>query len=576
MGKINILSEHVANVIAAGEVINSPFNVVKELVENALDAKANKIEVRIINGGKTSIVVNDNGTGMDEEDIKKSFIRHATSKIQDEKDLFFITSFGFRGEALPSIAAVSKIKLTSSIDGINGYTMEIEGGKQVDFYKQTAAKGTSVSVSNLFYNTPARFKHLKSVEYENASIINLISKIAYIESKVAIKLVIDGKTILNTLGKGSQINVIAETLGNNVAANMIDFEYANSDYKIYGHLSKVSVYRTNKNYITVFCNKRIIKSYILTKAITDAYLSNVPEKHYPIVFINIDMDPSIIDVNIHPTKEQIKMAGEMELFKILSNEIEKKLHETIFVLSAKSSNQDIQTKRVREQLDNIPTIKEQNNLQNAEKEQSTPTNLFNYDSNAIREYLQVICQLNDTYILATSSKGYYLIDQHAAQERYNYEQFLNIFTSKNVPRTSSLIPIISELSIDKYNQVISNIHRIEDLGFEINMLSNNSVSLESYPYIFNEVELDSFFNDLLETVIENKENSISNLLIDKLARLACRKSIKANKKLDINEMQEIVNKLLKCNKPETCPHGRPTMIYYAYEEIDRAFKRKGF
>lgn len=565
MSVIKIMDEILSNKIAAGEVVERCVSVVKELVENSIDASSKKIKIELKESGIKEIKVTDDGTGMDREDAINAFGRHATSKLLNEDDLFRIDTLGFRGEALPSIASVSEVILKTSTGDI-GTEVTIKGGKLINESKTDSRKGTIITVKNIFYNTPARLKHLKSIYAELAVITDYVDKMALANPSISFSLYNDSKLLFNTDGSNDLLKVINEVYGLNVSKKMIKIEASDDEYDIEGYISYPEVTKSNRNHITTFVNGRLVKNYELIKAINDSYHTYKPEDKYPIVVLNIKVDFSLVDVNIHPTKQDIKFGKIEELKSLLSISIKEALNKTLLIpeVNTKVEDKTIEYEDIKLSLEDISV----NETHNEESKEVLITN------NKIDiPMIYPIGLAKGTYIIAQNELGIYLIDQHAANERINYEYYLKKVPS-NKDVQNMIIPITIELTKKEYIIVKENINILEDLGFEVEEFGENSLIFRSHPVWLKQDYEEESIKRLLDLIVLiekdfNKEKFMENIAIT----MSCKLSIKANENISLDEMELLIKKLRACDNPYTCPHGRPTIISFTNYELEKLFKR---
>lgn len=573
MSKIHLMDEILANKIAAGEVVEKCVSVVKELVENSIDAKASIIKVELKDAGTQLIKVTDNGIGMDEEDSLMAFQRHATSKIIDESDLYRISTLGFRGEALPSIASVSNVTLKTCSKNI-GTIVNISGGKVLSVTKGDARIGTIIEIKNLFYNTPARLKHIKSLYSELANITEYMNKIAFSHPNIKFTLTNNDNKILETDGRGDLLKTIKDIYGLEVAKKMYKVKSNLDDYEIEGYISYPSVNRSNKNHMITIVNGRVVKNYDLNRTINDSYHSYKPDNRYPIVVININVDPSLIDVNIHPTKMDIKFSKMNELLdeistmikntigtknlipKVTAPVVEKKHYEQFVLDFNKKEEVYEQELFVNEDL----TIKEEVEDEKKELEAMYPVGI-----------------VHGTYIICQNELGMYLIDQHAAKERINYEIYKEKLGNPKKDSLPLLFPITIEYPSNEFIILKENFEFIRSLNIDINEFGINSIIIKSHPTWLPKGHEEEAIKKILDLIINIEKNFTIEKFNEKLATtLACKMSIKANTNITIEEMERLISDLRKCDNPYNCPHGRPTIIFYSTYELEKLFKRSGF
>ena len=592
MAVIRVMDELLANKIAAGEVVEKCASVVKELVENSIDAESNEIKIDLIDAGTKEIKVTDNGIGMEKDDAVLAFQRHATSKLKTEDDLYHIETLGFRGEALASIASVSKITLKTCKNEV-GTTVEIHGGKIISVENSDARTGTSISVRELFDNTPARLKHLKSLYTELANITDYINKLALSHPDIRFVLTNNETTILNTDGRGNLLKTINDIYGINVAKKMLNVSAENRDYMITGYISLPEIHRSNRNAMVILVNGRIVRNQELNRVINDAYHAYKPDNRYPVVVLNIEVDPSLVDVNIHPTKMDIKFSNMEDLCKLITTMIKDKitgrnLIPIIKELPKKANKDDIQenlnlTRETKIQTDLFEENKEAEGLFE-EQELIINTDLIKEEETPYEEHkieplpeLYPVGLVHGTYIVCQNELGMYLIDEHAAKERINYEEFLEKLGRPSQDRISLLFPITIELSTSDYVILKENMHILEENNIEAEEFGVNSIIIKAHPTWIPRGFEEKVLNNLVEQVIQKqKDFRIEKFNEEAIKMLSCKMAIKANTNMSLEEMENIINDLRKCKNPYNCCHGRPSIIFYSRAELDKMFKRSGF
>ena len=587
------MNEVLANKIAAGEVIERVSSVVKELVENSIDANAKSIKIDLIDSGIKSLSVTDDGVGMDREDAKLAFSRHATSKLLKDDDLFFINTLGFRGEALPSIASVSKVRLKTSTGGV-GTEIIINGGKLISVNDSDARRGTLFTVSDLFYNTPARLKYLKSDSTELSSIVMYIEKLSLAHPEIKFNLTNNGKEIVSTSGSGNLLKTIHEIYGYVVSSNMISINASNEDYDIYGYVCKPSVLKSNRNHMTTIVNGRIVKNIELNKVINDAYYTYKPDIKYPVVILSINTDPTIIDVNIHPTKQDIKFSKMDELKKLVYETIKESLYKALLIPKIEVKEVKNNNEIVIPKVDNIDNeVIEYNEVPEyvINKDLSVKDEQVKFDfkkvSNEVLENSESIvhnekikklelypCGLvMGTYIVCENDNNMFLIDQHAAQERVNYERYLKYLREKEIHKTDMLIPYTIELTPSDYIKFMERSNVLTEMGFDIEEFGLNTIVVKSHPTWL----LSGYENESIQRLVElviNDYNIDRIKFYDNISKtLACKMSVKGNTRINMEQMQSIIDDLVLCDNPYNCPHGRPTIITFTKYELERMFKR---
>jgi len=592
MSKIKIMSENLANKIAAGEVVEKCASVVKELVENSIDAKSTEIKIDLINGGLKSIKISDNGIGMEPEDALLAFERHATSKLTREDDLFFINTLGFRGEALPSIASVSEVNLLTCSDNIGTHIVK-KGGKLITNEPVGKNRGTEITISDLFYNTPARLKYLKSEQYELANSVSFIEKLALAKPEIKFTLTNNEKVLVKTSGSNNLLKAINEIYGMNIASKMLEIKAMNDDFTISGYICKPEILKNNRNYMNVFVNGRIIKNYDINKAINDAYYNYKPDKKFPIVVINIETDPTLIDVNIHPTKQDIKIAKYNDLYTLILDTIEEVLKKNLLVQDAllrlpeanETKQEVLKTREIEEDyLSLLPksineALKTEENKKEEKKvEKTTVQTKLSFQEEINKDFkklnLHPIGQIHATFIVAQNEDGMYLIDQHAADERINYEKVKKEFAEKEFVQVPMLIPITIEFPTSDFLIIKENLEYLKELGFDIQEFGLNTININAHPsWIKNEYS-DETIKSVMDMIIHEK-NKFDRLKFEErlIQTTACKMSVKANTPLSIESMENLLKRLEECDNPYNCAHGRPSIMNFNNYELDRMFKR---
>lgn len=578
MTKIRVMSENLANKIAAGEVVEKCASVLKELVENSIDAGASNIKVVLKDGGLKEISVIDNGIGMDKEDATLAFYRHATSKIYKDDDLYFIETLGFRGEALASIASVSEVELITCNKNV-GTFVHIKGGETLNVSDAPLRTGTEIHVTNLFYNTPARLKYLKSEVTELNNCTSFIEKLALSKPNIAFSLSNNGKMIVKTSGSNNLLKTIHEIYGLNVSSNMLELKCSSDDFSVTGYVSKPSILKKNRNHFNTFVNGRIVKNIEINRAINDAYNTYKHEGFYPIVVINIETDPTLVDVNIHPTKQDIKMSKMEVLTDLLYQNIKKVLYNNLLIPNAimdednnkikdnfidLSINSDIETK---EESDNYTIV--QTSLDIGSKNIEP---VKNEEFKSLKLY--PVGQVHGTYIIAENEDGMFILDQHAAHERVNYEMITKMFQEERVSIIDMLVPMKFELSTSDYLAFMDKKSILEELGFKIEEFGINTVIIKSHPtWLKSNYEGDNL-KYIIDLVIDSSKNFNKDKFLDSLAKMvSCKMSVKANEHLSMIEMEKLLDDLVKCDNPYNCCHGRPSIMKFTNYELEKMFRR---
>lgn len=582
MSKIHIMDEQLSNKIAAGEVVEKCASVVKELIENSIDAGSTDIKIELLESGTRMIKVTDNGSGMDKDDALLCFQSHATSKIKNEDDLFNINTLGFRGEALPSIASVSNIIITTC-DGIDSVTYKLEAGKLIDTSSSDLRKGTIIEVRDLFYNTPARLKYLNSLYTELSNITECINKAALSNTNIRFTLINDGKIITKTDGRGELLKTINDIYGVKVAKKMLRVSGETDDYTIYGYISLPEITKSNRNHIITIVNGRVVRNSELNRVINDAYHKYKFDNRYPVVVLNINVDSSLIDVNVHPSKMDIKFSNFDDLKSLVFDEIKNTLNNHF--LAPTIDNTMIKVDSVVEKID----IEEKHEVKEYVLDFSTSEdiikeeeNTYNYQPTDIEEekekrefpVLEPIGQVLGVYIVCHSEKGMYLIDQHAADERVNYEKYKKLMKNPTKDTISMLFPINIEYSKDEFLILKENLDIIKNIGINIEEFGESSFIVREHPIWFKEGLEEIFIRNILEKVIVMNKNFDLERFNDSIsALLACKASVKAGDRLSLEEINALIEKLKMCENPFNCAHGRPTIIHYPKYELDKLFKR---
>ena len=551
MANIKILDENVSNIIAAGEVVENPASMVKELLENSLDANAKNIFISVEDGG-TYVKIVDDGVGMEISDIYLSIERHATSKLRTKEDIFNLNTFGFRGEALASISAVSKMTLTSKTNDMKiGHRIIVLGGNILKTIDTACKTGTTIEIRDLFYNTPARKKFLKKEQTESNNIKDIVSKIALANYNVAIKLEINGKLSISTSGNGME-NTIFEIFGKNIFKNLKKFEY--------GYLGTEEIFRGSKNYIYTYVNSRYCKSNLIERAVIDGYYTKLMKNKYPFAIIFYDVNPSEIDVNVHPSKKIIKFSDDKIVYKQIRTAIEDFFYKddrktwtpTSYTEKTKSIN-------VSENVisDNTKNTYIQSLFSNVEEDKSLD--------------FEILAQVFDTYIVVKNKESIDFYDQHALHERIRYEELKKRYTENKMTSKKLLIPEIVEFTTSDKDVIINNIDIFKDFGFDIDEISEKEIVVREVP----DFELRNTTQNIIKAIIDSLSHNyeIKDIREKIIISMACRSAIMAGQKLKIEEMNALVKKIHEINK-FNCPHGRPVISKITKEYLDKLAKRK--
>ena len=590
MGKIEIMDHALANQIAAGEVVERPASVIKELVENAIDAHAKNIQVTIFNAGRTKMTVEDDGEGMDRDDAILAFKRHATSKLKKTLDLFRIKTLGFRGEALPSIASVSKLTLVTSTGSGVGTKIILEDEEEI-VSDASLRKGTIVTVEELFYNTPARLKYLKTDYTENAASVEIMSRLALAHPDIAFTFSIDDRIQFSTTGRGELLEVIMQIYGLGVASKMIDFHLNHHDFSISGYLGKAELAKSNRYYIITLLNGRNVYMPKVQAAIIDAYNDFIPLTRYPFVILNLSIDPSLVDVNVHPSKREVRFSKELELRLSLLEHLPKRLRQSNLIVDVDTS------KKVVETPEDDPVEQLQLSFDAPENKASFITSEIQtiltgdfHDSDVTKKEsypvegsekdqkitLRAVAQMHQTYIIADDGEGgFYLVDQHAANERIHYEEFQKVLLNR-LSLTEPLIPqVIHVHPSDMLRLSKEKLAMLSEIGIELEPFGLNTFKVTRVPLWTKEYDEKIYIEDVLDQLLHGDKLDLAKLRTHAIATMACKASIKANDYLSLQEMQYLLDQLMVCDNPFACPHGRPTVIHYTKYELEKLFKRTG-
>ena len=631
MAKIIQLSDDLSNKIAAGEVVERPASVVKELVENAIDASSTVIEIDVEEAGLSSIRIIDNGMGIDAEDCKLAFQRHATSKIKDENDLFRVRTLGFRGEALPSIASVSHLEMKTSTGEGAGTHLALQGGKIISEKKTSGRRGTEIVVTNLFYNTPARLKYMKTVHTELGNISDVVNRIALAHPEVSIRLRHQGKVLLQTNGNGDVRHVLAAIYGTAVAKKMLPLHVQSLDFEVKGYISLPEVTRASRNYMSSVVNGRYVKHFPLVKAIHEGYHTLLPIGRHPITFIEMKMDPILVDVNVHPSKLEVRLSKEQELHELIKQGIKDVFQKQQLIPSASVPKKAPMTAVKNEQqslsFDSKQTMKSrmetpvsyepdslesavyetsQNDTYGVREPESTEATLpasseetFDHvyveESAASHEQhdevileeseaqhqaeservpvMYPIGQMHGTYILAQNERGLYIIDQHAAQERIKYEYFREKVGDIEQEVQEMLVPLTFHYSKNDLLIIEEHIDILAKVGVFLEPFGSGSYIVRSHPQWFPKGEEAELIEEIIQQVLDEKRVDIKKLREEAAIMMSCKGSIKANRHLRHDEIKALLDELRQTQDPFTCPHGRPIMIHHSTYEMEKMFKR---
>ncbi|MGE6631515.1 DNA mismatch repair endonuclease MutL [Bacillus sp. NPDC077027] len=627
MAKIIQLSDDLSNKIAAGEVVERPASVVKELLENAIDANSTAIEIDVEEAGLSSIRMIDNGDGIDADDCKLAFQRHATSKIKDENDLFRVRTLGFRGEALPSIASVSHLEMKTSTGEGAGTHLALQGGKIISEKKTSGRRGTEILVTNLFFNTPARLKYMKTVHTELGNISDVVNRIALAHPEVSIRLRHQGKVLLQTNGNGDVRHVLAAIYGTAVAKKMLPLHVKSLDFEVKGYISLPEMTRASRNYMSSVVNGRYIKHFPLVKAIHEGYHTLLPIGRHPITFIEMNMDPILVDVNVHPSKLEVRLSKEQELHDLIKQGIRDVFQKQQLIPSAtlpkktpiqtvKNEQQALSFDAARSKADSQhePSTFRSTSLHSIVNEAKTDvpyevsdpeeiiaeSSLSQVSAGLELEYTKAedmyvegktsttfeiseesdrvpvmypIGQMHGTYILAQNERGLYIIDQHAAQERIKYEYYREKVGEIKPEVQEMLVPLTFHYSKNEVLLIEAQKDALAKVGVFLESFGSGSYIVRSHPQWFPKGEEAEIIEDIIQQVLDEKGIDLKKLREEAAIMMSCKGSIKANRHLRNDEIKALLDELRQTTDPFTCPHGRPIIIHHSTYEMEKMFKR---
>ncbi|KRM68378.1 DNA mismatch repair protein [Apilactobacillus ozensis DSM 23829 = JCM 17196] len=641
MSKIRELSSILSDQIAAGEVIERPASVVKELIENSIDAGSTEIDIEVKDAGLQYIKVVDNGSGIESDDVKLAFKRHATSKIHNRKDLFKISSLGFRGEALPSIASIANVKLKTST-GSGGTELNIRGGEILRCIPAEARKGTTVEVSDLFFNTPARLKYMKSPATELSKITDVVNQISLGHAEISFSLRHNNRELVRTSGRNNLQQVIGGIYSLNTVKKMVKISSTDDDFKISGYTSLPEMTRASRKYISIMMNGRYVKDNNIVKAVLEGYRSKLMIGRYPMAVIKIDLDPLLLDVNVHPTKQTVRISKEEQLCSLISlaifkalepknlipdamdktpihsnenrldtNQLNLKLNDASKHYLAKSQNEDIlddiklvknnkaiksnnnsqhesvmvyhksnlnsdSVKKFDERYNNSSASSVFNDVENDVTDQSTDVNDFSDTAlKTTRRFpnLLYIGQMHGTYLLAEASDGMYILDQHAAQERINYEYYRSEIGKVSNNQQELLMPIVLDYSTSDALIINQNLDKLSALGIELESFGSNSFIIRNHPAWFKKGQEQSIIQEMIDWILDDKKISVGKFRLKTAIMMSCKRAIKANHHLDKSQAVALIKKLSEAENPFNCPHGRPVLVHFSNSDMEKMFKR---
>ena len=632
MSKIIELPEVLANQIAAGEVIERPASVVKELVENSIDAGSSQITIEIEESGLKNIQVTDNGEGISQEDVALSLHRHATSKIKSQADLFRIRTLGFRGEAIPSIASISHFTVkTATADEHYGTLLVAKGGEIERQEAISTPVGTKITVENLFYNTPARLKYMKSLQSELAHIVDVVNRLSLAHPEIAFTLINDGRQMTTTSGTGDLRQAIAGIYGLNTAKKMIEISNADLDFEVSGYISLPELTRANRNYITILINGRYIKNFLLNRAILDGYGSKLMVGRFPIAVIDIQIDPYLADVNVHPTKQEVRISKEKELMSLISSAIAESLREQDLIPDALENLAKSSTRGFSKPQQTSLPLKQTNLYYDKERHdffvkldtvEEEPAQLFNEVDKAVKKVdkqssvrcaqrsaagqaydehddldfknktkinrmiesldkeevstfpeLEYFGQMHGTYLFAQGNGGLYIIDQHAAQERVKYEYYRDKIGEVDDSLQQLLMPYLFEFSGADFIKIQEKMELLKQVGINLEPYGNNTFILREHPIWMKEEEIETAVYEMCDMLLLTNEVSVKKYRAELAIMMSCKRSIKANHTLDDYSARQLIVQLSQCKNPYNCPHGRPVLVNFTKSDMEKMFRR---
>ena len=633
MSQIIELPEVLANQIAAGEVIERPASVVKELVENSIDAGASQIVVEIEEAGLKSIRITDNGEGIAHDEVALALRRHATSKIKNQADLFRIRTLGFRGEAMPSIASVSILTLLTAQEGAaHGTKLVAKGGEIEELEPATSPVGTKITVEDLFFNTPARLKYLKSQQAELSHIVDILNRLSLAHPEIAFTLINDGKEMTKTAGTGNLRQAIAGVYGLASAKKMVAIENRDLDFEVTGFVSLPELTRANRNYISLFINGRYIKNFLLNRAILDGYGSKLMVGRFPLAIIHIQIDPYLADVNVHPTKQEVRISKERELMALISQAIANALKEQDLIPDALENLAKSTIRRAEKPVQTTLPLKENRLYYDRESQDfklrpevadpqrpltdeatadsisqenpvEKPTSAIKFAERKAAVYdeldhpeldlasldrtydklegeeastfpeLEYFGQMHGTYLFAQGNGGLYIIDQHAAQERVKYEEYRESIGDVDGSQQQLLVPYIFEFPADDLIRLQQRKHLLEEVGVYLEEYGVNQLILREHPIWMKEEEIESGIYEMCDMLLLTKEVSIKKYRAELAIMMSCKRSIKANHTLDDYSARDLIYQLSQCDNPYNCPHGRPVLVNFTKSDMEKMFRR---
>ena len=627
MAQITLLNQETIDKIAAGEVVERPCSVVKELVENAIDAGSSAITVEIKEGGISFIRITDNGCGIEREQVPLAFLRHSTSKIRNVEDLMCVKSLGFRGEALSSIAAIARVELiTKTYDNLTGTRYVIEGSKELANEEVGAPEGTTFLVRDIFYNTPARKKFLKSAQTEGAYISDMVEKLALSHPEISFKFINNNQTKLHTSGNGNEKDLIYHIYGRDIAASVLELKHECEFFRVHGYIGKPIITRGNRNYENYFINGRYIKSNLLSKAIEEAYKNFLMQHQYPFTVLYFEFFGESLDVNVHPTKMELRFDNNTEVYKELCDAVFEKLSHKEMIPEVPLEEEKPSKKIVHEYNEPIPEPFETRRLndilrkvdyspyketsdgriikvseapsfskpENVTKSEPVAENFLGtiseevnmkYDNISLQDISddfltkdakkkhKIIGQLFDTYWLIEYEDKLFIIDQHAAHEKVLYERTMNRLKDKEFTSQTISPPIVMSLDANEVEMLNRHKEQIERMGYVVEPFGGKEYMISAIPDNLFNVDMKDLFIEMLDDFSNISGKETPELIVEKVASMSCKAAVKGNDKLTLQEIDSLVEELLTLDNPYNCPHGRPTIISMTKYEIEKKFKR---
>lgn len=587
MNRIQLMDENLSNLIAAGEVVVSPFNVVKELVENAVDAQASKITIELIDGGITKIRVVDNGIGMSFDDAKLCFVRHATSKVKDEFDLYHIQSLGFRGEALCSIAAVSNVLLQTSLQDQSGTLVHYQFSKLLEAKVVKVINGTDIEVTQLFHNTPARLKYLNTTGSEGYKSINYLQKMALLYPEIDFCVISDNREILNTTNLNDLASIMCEIYTSQIAEYLVYFSETSINYQIEGYFTTPNYTKGSQKHFHISINGRMVENEKISKSVLLSFDQRLMVQRFPVGIINVTVDPQLVDVNVHPNKTNVKLALESELYELISNTLKKAIDDYYYNLYKPSNTISFQQNLVKDEpklpVYDFSTIFTNNSSIGETKDDSVVTeNILKKETvyeqpdlcdEVIFEDFSVLGQFSGTYIMFVRNQEFFILDQHAAQERLNFQKFQSKISNGNFTFTTLLTPLVFTFTTTERQKIISKSSELSKLGVHFELLGAMSIEVFDVVEWLDVNQAQTYIQRLFDAVILDEKISLEKLLQEALIMLACKLSLKANQVLTRFEQEQLIKDLFECENFDHCPHGRPIFVKHTLYDLEKMFKR---